>query len=130
MSHRYDLPNEVLARAAFERHGPGAVADPFVVAAGEFVQTRSHLGGTAQRRLVVPHRPQPGAGACPRALLKRDVGLGTWKVFSSKDLLNSLAVERMLADVATRRHRAGRPNSRGTGAVNSQAGHMEALRRH
>ncbi|MFZ0666889.1 MAG: transposase [Acidimicrobiales bacterium] len=33
-----------------------------------------------------------------------EIGLDTWKVFSSKDLLNSLVVERMLAGVATRRH--------------------------
>lgn len=33
-----------------------------------------------------------------------EMELATWKVFSSKDLLNSLVVERMLAGVATRRH--------------------------
>jgi putative transposase len=34
-----------------------------------------------------------------------EIELDTWKVFSSADLLNSLVVERMLAGVATRRHR-------------------------
>ncbi len=33
-----------------------------------------------------------------------EIGLDTWKAFSSADLLNSLVVERMLAGVATRRH--------------------------
>ena len=33
-----------------------------------------------------------------------EIELDTWKVFSSKDLLDSLVVERMLAGVATRRH--------------------------
>ena len=33
-----------------------------------------------------------------------EIELDTWKTFSSKDLLNSLVVERMLAGVATRRH--------------------------
>jgi putative transposase len=33
-----------------------------------------------------------------------EIELDTWKVFSSKDLLSQLVVERMLAGVATRRH--------------------------
>jgi putative transposase len=33
-----------------------------------------------------------------------EIELDTWRVFSSKDLLDSLTVERMLAGVATRRH--------------------------
>jgi len=34
----------------------------------------------------------------------REIELDTWKVFSTRDLLESLVVERMLAGVATRRH--------------------------
>jgi transposase-like protein len=33
-----------------------------------------------------------------------EIALGTWKAFSSADMLNALVVERMLAGVATRRH--------------------------
>ena len=52
------------------------------------------LGG----RQVSTERPRgrSSAGA--------EIGLDTWKAFSSADLLNSLVVERMLAGVATRRH--------------------------
>ena len=52
------------------------------------------LGG----RQVVTERPR--AGRQPGT----EIGLDTWKAFSSADLLNSLVVERMLAAVATRRH--------------------------
>jgi hypothetical protein len=52
------------------------------------------LGG----RLVKVDRPRV------RTTAGEEIGLGTWKAFSSADLLNSLVVERMLAGVATRRH--------------------------
>ena len=39
-----------------------------------------------------------------RSSAGEEIGLDTWKAFSSADLLNSLVVERMLAGVATRRH--------------------------
>jgi putative transposase len=53
------------------------------------------LGG----RTVTTKRPRG------RTTDGEEIGLDTWKVFSSKDLLNSLVAERMLAGVATRRHR-------------------------
>jgi putative transposase len=52
------------------------------------------LGG----RQVTTDRPRG------RTTEGQEIGLDTWKTFSSKDLLNSLVVERMLAGVATRRH--------------------------
>ena len=52
------------------------------------------LGG----RTVTTKRPRG------RTTDGEEIGLDTWKVFSSKDLLNSLVAERMLAGVATRRH--------------------------
>src|SRR5271165_1842239 len=52
------------------------------------------LGG----RQVATERPRG------RTTTGTEVELDTWKVFSSKDLLSSLVVERMLAGVATRRH--------------------------
>jgi transposase-like protein len=52
------------------------------------------LGG----RTITTKRPRG------RTTNGEEIGLDTWKVFSSKDLLNSLVVERMLAGVATRRH--------------------------
>lgn len=52
------------------------------------------LGG----RLVKVDRPRA------RTTAGEEIGLDTWKAFSSVDLLNSLVVERMLAGVATRRH--------------------------
>jgi transposase-like protein len=52
------------------------------------------LGG----RTITTNRPRG------RTTGGEEIGLDTWKVFSSKDLLNSLVVERMLAGVATRRH--------------------------
>ncbi len=53
------------------------------------------LGG----RTVTTKRPRA------RSTEGSELELDTWKVFSSADLLNSLVVERMLAGVATRRHR-------------------------
>jgi putative transposase len=52
------------------------------------------LGG----RTITTQRPRG------RTTDGEEIGLDTWKVFSSKDLLNSLVAERMLAGVATRRH--------------------------
>ena len=52
------------------------------------------LGG----RQVKTERPRGRSSA------GEEIGLDTWKAFSSADLLNSLVVERMLAGVATRRH--------------------------
>lgn len=52
------------------------------------------LGG----RTVTTRRPRG------RTVGGEEIELDTWKAFSSADLLNSLVVERMLADVATRRH--------------------------
>jgi putative transposase len=52
------------------------------------------LGG----RTVSTERPRA------RTTEGTEIELATWKLFSSKDLLNSLVVERMLAGVATRRH--------------------------
>ena len=52
------------------------------------------LGG----RQVTTERPRGRSSA------GEEIGLDTWKAFSSADLLNSLVVERMLAGVATRRH--------------------------
>ena len=52
------------------------------------------LGG----RMVKTERPRGRSSA------GEEIGLDTWKAFSSADLLNSLVVERMLAGVATRRH--------------------------
>ena len=52
------------------------------------------LGG----RLMSTERPRG------RSRAGDEIGLDTWKAFSSADLLNSLVVERMLAGVATRRH--------------------------
>jgi putative transposase len=52
------------------------------------------LGG----RLLTVDRPRA------RTTGGQEVTLESWKAFSSKDLLNSLVVERMLAGVATRRH--------------------------
>jgi putative transposase len=52
------------------------------------------LGG----RTVTTERPRG------RTTAGEEIGLDTWKAFSSADLLNSLVVERMLAGVATRRH--------------------------
>ena len=50
------------------------------------------LGG----RMVKTERPRGRSSA------GEEIGLDTWKAFSSADLLNSLVVERMLAGVATR----------------------------
>ncbi|MDQ4133565.1 MAG: IS256 family transposase [Actinomycetota bacterium] len=52
------------------------------------------LGG----RTVSVERPRA------RTVDGREVELESWSVFSSRDLLNQLTVERMLAGVATRRH--------------------------
>jgi putative transposase len=52
------------------------------------------LGG----RTVTTERPRG------RTTGGTEIELDTWKLFSSKDLLDSLVVERMLAGVATRRH--------------------------
>jgi transposase-like protein len=52
------------------------------------------LGG----RQVRTERPRGRSSA------GEEIGLDSWKAFSSADLLNSLVVERMLAGVATRRH--------------------------
>ena len=61
-----------------------------------------------------------------------EIELDTWKVFSSKDLLDSLVVERMLAGVATRRHAdVAEPvgsRDRGAGKVDLQVRCLEALR--
>jgi transposase-like protein len=52
------------------------------------------LGG----RTVTTERPRG------RTTEGTEIELDTWKLFSSRDLLDSLVVERMLAGVATRRH--------------------------
>ena len=61
-----------------------------------------------------------------------EIGLDTWKAFSSADLLNSLVVERMLAGVATRRHGdVAEPVGEELEAalpVHVQVGHLEAFR--
>lgn len=78
-----------------ERVGPKGKHDP------ERAATRN---GSAPGSVVLGGRSVPVRR--PRAVRTDggEVTLDSWSVFSSKDLLSQLAVERMLAGVATRRH--------------------------
>ena len=60
--------------------------------------------GTTEGSVVLGGRTLTTQRPRGRTTDGEEIGLDTWKVFSSKDLLNSLVVERMLAGVATRRH--------------------------
>ncbi len=71
------------------KHDPGRTAERNGSAAGSVV-----LGG----RTVPVRRPRAVA------VEGGEIGLDTYSVFSSRDLLTQVALERMLAGVATRRH--------------------------
>ena len=60
--------------------------------------------GTTTGSVVLGGRQVQASRPRARTTEGDEMELATWKVFSSKDLLNSLVVERMLAGVATRRH--------------------------
>ena len=60
--------------------------------------------GTAKGSVVLGGRQVTATRPRGRTTEGTEIELTTWKVFSSKDLLTSLVVERMLAGVATRRH--------------------------
>ena len=60
--------------------------------------------GTAKGSVVLGGRQVTTERPRGRSSTGEEIGLDTWKAFSSADLLNSLVVERMLAGVATRRH--------------------------
>ena len=60
--------------------------------------------GTTTGSVVLGGRQVQASRPRARTTEGTEVDLATWKVFSSKDLLTSLVVERMLAGVATRRH--------------------------
>ena len=60
--------------------------------------------GTTQGSVVLGGRQVSTERPRGRSSAGAEIGLDTWKAFSSADLLNSLVVERMLAGVATRRH--------------------------
>jgi transposase-like protein len=60
--------------------------------------------GTTKGPVVLGGRTLSTERPRGRTTDSQEIELDTWKVFSSKDLLNSLVVERMLAGVATRRH--------------------------
>ena len=65
-----------------------------------------------------------------RTLEGKEVELDTWTAFSSKDLLDSLTVERMLAGVATRRHvDVAEPLSAGVEAGAKATGRSSVSRR-
>ena len=60
--------------------------------------------GNAQGSVVLGRRQVSTERPRGRSSTGEEIGLDTWKTFSSADLLNSLVVERMLAGVTTRRH--------------------------
>jgi len=60
--------------------------------------------GTTTGPVVLGGREISVARPRGRTVDGREVELDSWAVFSSRDLLNQLTVERMLAGVATRRH--------------------------
>src|SRR5271154_5271947 len=60
--------------------------------------------GTAKGSVVLGGRQVSTERPRARSSAGAEIGLDTWKAFSSAGLLNSLVVERMLAGVATRRH--------------------------
>jgi putative transposase len=60
--------------------------------------------GTTEGSVVLGGRTLTTKRPRGRTTDGEEIGLETWKVFSSRDLLNSLVAERMLAGVATRRH--------------------------
>ncbi len=60
--------------------------------------------GNAEGSVVLGGRQVKTERPRGRSSAGEEIGLDTWKAFSSADLLNSLVVERMLAGVATRRH--------------------------
>lgn len=61
--------------------------------------------GTATGSVVLGGRRVTATRPRGRTTDGEEIGLDTWAVFSSEDLLAQLVVERMLAGVATRRHR-------------------------
>ena len=71
------------------------------------IGTQERVGnwhGNAQGSVVLGRRQVSTERPRGRSSTGEEIGLDTWKTFSSADLLNSLVVERMLAGVATRRH--------------------------
>ena len=60
--------------------------------------------GTTQGPVVLGGRELTVTRPRGRTVDEQEVELETWAAFSSKDLLDRLTVERMLAGVATRRH--------------------------
>ena len=60
--------------------------------------------GTAKCSVVLGGRQVKTERPRGRTTSGTEIELGTWKAFTSADLLNSIVVERMLAGVATRRH--------------------------
>ena len=71
------------------------------IGAGERV---GNWHGTTEGSVVLGGRTITTKRPRGRTTDVEEIGLDTWKVISSKDLLNSLVAERMLAGVATRRH--------------------------
>ena len=72
------------------------------------IPTTTRVGnwhGTAKGSVVLGGRQVTATRPRGRTTTGTEVELDTWKAFSSADLLSSLVVERMLAGVATRRHR-------------------------
>ena len=78
-----------------ERIGEKCARIPTVTRVGNWHGTTKGSVVLGARTLSTEH---------PRGRSTDDTEIDTWKVFSSKDLLNSLIVERMLAGGATRRH--------------------------
>jgi putative transposase len=68
------------------------------------IERVGHWHGTTTGSIVLGGRQVKAERPRGRSTAGEEIELGTWKVFASADLLNSLVVERMLAGVATRRH--------------------------
>jgi putative transposase len=67
-------------------------------------ERRGNWHGTTEGSVVLGGRTVTTERPRGRTTEGTEIELDTWKLFSSKDLLDSLVVERMLAGVATRRH--------------------------
>jgi hypothetical protein len=67
-------------------------------------ERRGNWHGTTSGSVVLGGRTVTTERPRGRSTEGTEIELDTWKLFSSKDILDSLVVERMLAGVATRRH--------------------------